>query len=73
MMSGNKLYNMMPEIRRARDYRLYDIHGRRYLDLCLDGGRALLGHKPGRVVLMMKNALEKGLSASYPVYTNTGC
>ena len=56
----------LPVIRRTREYHVYDEHGRRYLDLCLDGGRALLGHKPGRTVLAMKNSLEKGLSASYP-------
>lgn len=49
-----------------REYHLYDFRGNRYLDMFLDGGRALLGHKPGRTVLMMKNALEKGLSAAYP-------
>lgn len=68
MMNGT--YNLIPQIRRAREYHLYDLKGRRYLDCCLDGGRALLGHKPGRTVLMMKNALDKGLSAPYPgVYT----
>ena len=56
----------MPRVKRARGYRLYDYSGRRYLDLCLDGGRALLGHRSGRSVLMMKNAFDKGLSASYP-------
>ena len=66
MMNGNKLYKSIPPIRRTRDYHLYDFRGRRYLDMFLDGGRALLGHKPGRTVLMMKNALEKGLSAAYP-------
>lgn len=69
MMNGT--YDLIPQIRRARDYHLYDINGRRYLDCCLDGGRALLGHKPGRAILMMKNALDKGLAASYPgVYSN---
>ncbi len=66
MTGSDNLYNEMPRIRRARDYRLYGFGGERYLDLCLDGGRALLGHKPGRAVLMMKNSLEKGLAASYP-------
>ena len=67
MMNGNDyLYKKIPQIRRARDYHLYDFHGRRYLDCFLDGGRALLGHKPGRTVLMMKNSLEKGLTAAYP-------
>lgn len=65
MMNGiNPL--KIPEIKRSRDYRLYDFNGGRYLDLFLDGGRAVLGHKHGRSVLMMKNSLEKGLAASYP-------
>ncbi len=70
MMNGTEplsgLDNLIPPIRRMRDFHLYDFNGRRYLDLYLDGGRALLGHKPGRCVLMMKNAMEKGLSAPYP-------
>lgn len=72
MMNGtDSLYNKIPQIRRAREYHLYDFKGRRYLDCCLDSGRALLGHKPGRAVLMMKNSLEKGLTAPYPgVYSH---
>lgn len=56
----------IPRIKRARDFHLYDFRGRRYLDLCLDDGRAFLGHKAGRIVGEMKNSLEKGLSAGYP-------
>ena len=66
MMNGAESVNRLPKIRRARDYRLYDFNGGRYLDLCLDGGRALLGHRHGQSTLMMKNALEKGLAAPYP-------
>ena len=66
MMNGAESINRIPRIRRTRDYRLYDFNGGRFLDLCLDGGRALLCHKHGQVILMMKNALEKGLSAPYP-------
>ncbi|MDC7226332.1 MAG: hypothetical protein PQJ61_06180 [Spirochaetales bacterium] len=64
---NNNIINCrIPRIRRTRDYHLYDFNSRRYLDLYLDGGLALLGHKYGRAVLMMKNGLEKGLAASYP-------
>lgn len=67
MKNGNNdLRRLIPAVKRARDYHLYDFSGRRYLDLCLDGGRAVLGHKAGRIVRDMKNSLEKGLSASYP-------
>lgn len=67
MMNGhNSLKEMIPKIRRARDYHVYDFSGQRFLDLWLDDGRAFLGHKYGRTILMMKNCLEKGLSAAYP-------
>jgi hypothetical protein len=62
----NNFQETIPRIKRARDYHLYDFKSRRYLDLCLDGGRALLGHKHGGTVNMMKNSLEKGLAAAYP-------
>ncbi|MCF7928573.1 MAG: hypothetical protein K9L68_06340 [Spirochaetales bacterium] len=55
-----------PIIRRARDYRLYDDKGRRYLDLYLDGGRAIMGHRPGHAAGALKNSLDRGLSAAYP-------
>ena len=67
MTSGSdSLYKLLPKIKRARDYHLYDFGGRRYLDLWADGGRALMGHRKGRSVLDMKSCLEKGLGGSYP-------
>ena len=62
----NELSAQMPKVKRSRDFHLYDFDGRRYLDLCLDGGRAMLGHKAGKIVRDMKNGLEKGLAAGYP-------
>ena len=56
----------MPRIRRARGYRLYGFDGRRYLDLQQDGGRAILGHRGGRAVTAMKNALSEGLQSCLP-------
>ncbi len=56
----------MPRIRRARGYRLYGLDGRRYLDLCQDGGRAILGHRGARAVTAMKNALSEGLQSCLP-------
>lgn len=56
----------MPRIRRARGYRLYGLDGRRYLDLYQDGGRAILGHRGGRAVTAMKNALSEGLHSCLP-------
>ncbi|MDR1626873.1 MAG: hypothetical protein LBT33_10080 [Spirochaetia bacterium] len=59
-------YAGLPPIRRARDYHLYDRGGRRYLDLCLAGGRALLGHKPRGLYKILKNEFQKGLAAEFP-------
>jgi hypothetical protein len=53
----------MPKMRRARGYRLYDGDGRRYLDLWLDGGGALLGHRGSSAVAEMKSAISRGLVA----------
>jgi len=58
----------LPPIKRARECRLYDIHGRRYLDMHLLGGRALLGHRPAGVFKEMKNILSRGVLGEYPSY-----
>ncbi len=57
---------VVPIIRRARGFRLYDQHGRRYLDLYRDGGGALLGHRSGVTVTLMKSVLSQGLASSAP-------
>lgn len=56
----------LPPIHRARGYHLYDLHGRRYLDLCLQGGRALLGHRPESALLELKNLSARGLLGDFP-------
>ena len=56
----------LPEIRRAREYRLYGRSGKRYTDFYQDGGRAILGHRPSRIILDIKNTLSRGLMAPYP-------
>jgi hypothetical protein len=61
-----ELLRQLPPIRRAREYHLYDVRGRRYLDLWQEGGRCLLGHRPGRLVPVLKAALSKGLLAELP-------
>ena len=66
MTNGSNIPAGLPPIKRCRDYHLYDYKGNRYLDLYLDGGRALMGHKPGKTMLPLKNSLEKGVWASYP-------
>lgn len=65
-MSDDALLRLLPPIRRARDYRLYGENGARHLDLWLDGGRALLGHRPEGVLTELKNQLAKGLLADLP-------
>ena len=66
-MAGSTVTLMdIPQIRRSRDYHIYDIEGRRYLDLYLDSGRALLGHRPPGIPLELKNTFSKGLYAPYP-------
>ncbi|MDR2629434.1 MAG: hypothetical protein LBC60_00770 [Spirochaetaceae bacterium] len=63
--SGN-LLRQMPMIRRARDFRLYTIRGRRLVDLWQLGGAALLGHNPPKVLRDFKNTAERGLFAPFP-------
>lgn len=58
--------SLLPPMRRARGYRLYDQAGRRYLDLFLAGGRALLGHRPSRILLELKNLIARGLMSELP-------
>ncbi len=61
-----KLLKELPVIRRARDFHLYDNGGRRFLDLYLNGGRAILGHRPDKLSLELKNTLSRGVYAEYP-------
>jgi hypothetical protein len=60
------LRKRVPLVRRAREYHLYSISGRRYLDLWQNGGRSLLGHRPGRLTTVLKNTISKGLIADLP-------
>ena len=56
----------LPRIRRARGYHLYSDAGRRLLDLYLDGGAALLGHRPDQLGRQLKGVLGRGLIAPLP-------
>ncbi|MDE0227877.1 MAG: class III aminotransferase, partial [Spirochaetaceae bacterium] len=56
----------LPEIRRARDFHLYTGDGRRLLDLYLDGGAALLGHRPALLGRELKSVLGRGLLGNLP-------
>lgn len=57
---------LLPTIRRARDYHLYDARGKRYLDLYQDGGGAMLGHRPSGFLTRIKNELSRGVLMSAP-------
>jgi hypothetical protein len=60
------LRQRLPVVRRAREYHLYTLSSRRYLDLWQNGGRSLLGHRPGRLTTVLKNTISKGLAADLP-------
>lgn len=58
-------FDLLPAIRRARGYRLYD-NRKRYLDLWQEGGHALMGHRAGHIRGWMKQQIDRGLLAAYP-------
>jgi len=60
------LLRLLPRVLRARDFHLYTEGGKRFVDLWLHGGRAVLGHKPPGVLLELKNAAERGLFSPFP-------
>jgi hypothetical protein len=78
--SQSDLLRLVPPVLRARGYYLYtqgnakakadstkDSAGHlRLIDLWLEGGAAVLGHKSSRMVLEMKNAAERGLFSPLP-------
>jgi len=57
---------LIPEIKRARGYRLYDHKGNRYLDLFQCNGNAILGHRALRLNQVLKNNISKGLVFNLP-------
>jgi hypothetical protein len=56
---------MLPPIRRARLWRLY-AEGRRFLDMWMDGGRAMLGAKGSGIGTAAKAAIDMGLLRPMP-------
>ena len=56
----------LPMVGRARDFHLYTVDGRRLLDLCLDGGAALLGHRPERLGRELSSVMARGLIGNLP-------
>ncbi len=65
-MDAAERWALLPPIRRARGFYLYDYAGRRYLDFYQNGGRALLGHRPAVLSSRLKNLLSSGLLAELP-------
>jgi hypothetical protein len=63
---GGELLDLIPRIRRARDFRLYTGEGRRFVDLWQAGGRAILGHTPPGFFRELKNTAGRGLCAPLP-------
>ena len=63
-MRPSEPFDAMPRIRRARGFRLYDVHGRRFLDLSREG--ALLGHRGASALTAMKAGLSQGLATGIP-------
>jgi hypothetical protein len=53
-------------VRRAYDYHLYTAKGVRLLDLCQEGGEAILGWRSGKSKLAFKNVLDRGITGSFP-------
>ncbi len=67
---GDALRDLVPPISRARGFRLYDRRGRRYLDLFVNHGSAVLGHRPYGVDNEVKAVVSKGglfaMPSAYP-------
>ena len=58
--------NKIPEINRARGYFVYTADGKRYLDMALEGGRLIMGHRQKGYALALKNVIDKGILPGYP-------
>ncbi|MDR2575014.1 MAG: hypothetical protein LBC52_01070 [Treponema sp.] len=59
------LLKLVPEILRAREFRLYTKAGR-LVDLWQNNGAAVLGHTPPSLLRTLKNTASRGLYAPFP-------
>jgi hypothetical protein len=66
---NDNLIRQVPQILRARGFRLYTNDGRRLVDLWLNGGAAILGHTPPNILRELKNAASRGLLSPFPHFT----
>jgi hypothetical protein len=65
-MIDETLARLLPQVVRARDFRLYTRDNRRLVDLWQNNGAAVLGHTPAGMLRALKNAAERGLYAPLP-------
>ena len=63
------LLSLVPQVMRARDFRLYTKDGMRLIDLWQNGGAAVLGHTPAMFLREIKNTAGRGLYAPFPHFT----
>lgn len=63
---NRELLRNLPEINRAREYRIYDKNGKKIIDCFLDAGRFICGHRPEKSALAIKNEVSKGSLYNYP-------
>jgi hypothetical protein len=64
------LLKMVPDVLRARDFRLYTKAGR-LVDLWQNNGAAILGHTPPSLLRELKNTASRGLYAPFPHFLET--
>jgi hypothetical protein len=57
---------MIEYARRARDYHIYTNSGRRLLDMDLNSGTAIYGHRPANMLANVKRIISRGGSAFLP-------
>jgi len=67
--SGFSPMRNIPNVLRARGYRLYLDNNRRITDLWLNGGAAVLGHTQANLLREIKNTASRGLYAPYPHFS----
>jgi len=64
------LLRMVPDVLRAREFRLYTKAGR-LVDLWQNNGAAVLGHTPPSLLRELKNTASRGLYAPFPHFLET--
>jgi len=67
--SDFSLMRYIPNVLRARGFRLYLDNNKRLIDLWLNGGAAVLGHTPVNLLREIKNTASRGLYAPYPHFS----